>query len=87
MSPSVTDADKFFSNIITGLVSPVFQFIIVITFLYFLYGVMMFVLSMKEPEKYKTGKSHLLWGTVGLFIVFSINGIVSLLTNSVGGFF
>jgi hypothetical protein len=42
---------------------------------------------MNDPDKKNTGKAHLLWGLVGLIIIFSVGGILAILNKTVGGMF
>ena len=82
--------DRFFQNIMTYLFNPILKIITVIAFLYFLYGVMIFIMN-KSNDKAGTdinnGKAHLVYGLIGLFIIFSVNGILALLNNTIGGLF
>lgn len=79
--------EQILSNIITEVFSPIYQLVVAITVLYFLYGVAKYVFDLNNPEKQTFGKSHLLWGMIGLFIVLSVGGILKYLDGIFGGFF
>lgn len=82
-------AESFLQNVVTELFSPLYQLAVAITILYFLYGVMRYVIDLNasNADKQKTGRSHLLWGMVGLFIVLSVGGIFKMLDGLFGSFF
>jgi hypothetical protein len=39
---------------------------------------------MRNPQDKNTGKQHLLWGTIGLFIIFSVGGILGIFSSMFG---
>lgn len=79
--------EQILSNVVTEIFSPLYQAAVGVAILYFLYGVAKYVLDLNNPEKQTFGKSHLLWGMVGLFIILSVGGILSALNESLGGMF
>ena len=79
--------EQILSNVVTEIFSPLYQAVVGVAILYFLYGVAKYVLDLNNPEKQTFGKSHLLWGMVGLFIILSVGGILSALNESLGGMF
>lgn len=86
----VLSGETVYQNVIKYLFNPILQLITVTAFLYFLFGVMMFIWRKSnggEGEDINDGKRHLVYGMVGLFIVFSINGILYILNTTVGGLF
>lgn len=80
-------ADQVLSNIVSEIFSPLYQLVAGITILYFLYGAAKYVIDLNNPEKQTFGKSHLLWGTIGLFVVLSVGGILSMIDGLFGGMF
>ncbi len=81
------NGEQILEKVITEVFSPIYQAIVGVAFLYFLYGVVMFIINMNDPEKKNTGKQHLLWGTVGLFIMLSVGGLLQLLNSILDGMF
>lgn len=79
--------DQILSRVVSEIFSPLYQLAVGITILYFLYGVARYVIDLNNPDKKTTGKSHLLWGTVGLFIVLSVGGILEALSGFFGEMF
>jgi hypothetical protein len=84
---SSVDGDAVLQKVVQEVFSPLYQLVAGIAFLYFLYGVFMFIVNMNDPEKKNLGKQHLLWGTVGLFIILSVGGIMMVFNNIFGGLF
>lgn len=81
------DGEKILENVVTEVLSPLYQVVVGVAFLYFLYGIVMFIINMNDPDKKNTGKQHLLWGTVGLFIILSVGGILQLFNSIFDGMF
>jgi hypothetical protein len=79
------NGETIFQDTISGFFTPLYQLIVMITFLYFLYGVLKFVYDMRDPEKKNFGKSHLFWGLIGLFIILSAGAIIPLFNSVLGG--
>jgi hypothetical protein len=70
--------DQILTNVVTEILNPLYQAVVGVAILYFLYGVAKYVMDLNNPEKQTYGKSHLLWGTVGLFIILSVGGILKM---------
>lgn len=79
--------EQVLQNVITEIFNPLYKLAVGIAILYFLYGVFKFILDMNDPEKKNFGKSHLLWGTVGLFIILSVGGILKFFSQTLGSMF
>ncbi len=86
MNPAL-DGEQVLQSVIANVFSPLYQLAVGISFIYFLYGVFRFIIDMNDPERKNIGKGHLLWGTVGLFIIFSVGGILRLYNDIFGGLF
>lgn len=85
MYSAALDPDVVLGKIVTEIFSPLYKIVAVSAFVYFLYGAAKFVYDIKNPTEKNTGKQHLLWGMVGLFIIFSVGGILSLFEGFFGG--
>lgn len=48
----------------------------------FFWGLAHFILSSDSTVK-ENGKNHMIWGVVGLFIIFSVWGIIAFIGDSV----
>ena len=47
-----------------------------------IWGIFQFVLNAGDEEKRKEGRSKILWGVVGIFLMFSVWGLISILLNT-----
>ncbi len=79
--------EQVLQNVITEIFNPLYQLAVALAVLYFLYGVFKFIVDMNDPQKKNFGKSHLLWGLVGLLIILSVGGILKLFNDMFGGMF
>lgn len=68
------------SFILRGLV----PFMIGLTLLTFLYGVLKFIAAGSNEEEHSEGRKFMLWGIIALFVMVSVWGLVSILTNTLG---
>ncbi|MFA6397808.1 MAG: hypothetical protein WDK96_03110 [Candidatus Paceibacterota bacterium] len=52
--------------------------------LIFIYGVVWYIWKGKDSKEQEEGKKFMLWGIIALFVMVSVWGIVSILTNTFG---
>jgi hypothetical protein len=71
-------ATFIFGNIVNPLVRLGFLFAV----LYFLYGVMKYLLKGKEEKARGEGSQHMLWGSIGLTIMFTALAITYFVGNT-----
>jgi ABC-type Na+ efflux pump permease subunit len=64
------------------IVNPLIMLIFALAVVYFLYGVVKYLLSPENEEVRTASKSHMLWGIIGMFIMISVFGIMNLLLNT-----
>lgn len=69
--------DNLFSSLFSNFINPVIYVFSAGCFVYFLYGVLMFILAKvnSKEEDIKRGKQHMIWGLVGVIIIFSAGSI------------
>ena len=48
----------------------------------FFYGLALFLFNSEGGEKDK-GRKHMLYGVIGLFIIFSVWGVISIITDTI----
>lgn len=75
--------DQLINKIFDNAVWPFMALLSALAMLLFIYGIVEFIAGADSEEKRKTGKSHLIWGIVGLFIMASFSGIIALIKNFV----
>jgi hypothetical protein len=53
-------------------------------FFLFMWGLVVFLWNSREGEVATEGKQHMLWGIVGMFVMISVGGILSIILNTFG---
>jgi len=76
--------NAFLDKIVTEIIDPILTLMAVGAFLVFVWGMVKCIKNADNDEKRAEGKSHMLWGVVGLAIIFGAVAIVSFLKSSVG---
>lgn len=89
---SITDmcANNSFKTGLSGIVNYATCFLVktIVPFLFalalvaFIWGVIQFYLNPENEEKRKKGKSFIVGGLIALFVMFSVWGLVGILTNT-----
>ena len=75
--------DSFIQKIGDQIITPLITLLAVIAFAVFVWGVVQMIASAGDEEKRTTGQRHMLWGIIGLVILFGASGIVALLDTTV----
>jgi hypothetical protein len=76
-----------FTRFMNDIFAPIYGLGLGLSFAYFLFGAMMYMWQMNNEEARSKSRQHLLWGGIGLFIMFSIGGLMKLLSGVFGGIF
>ena len=71
-------------KIVDNIVMPLIQLLLVATVFIFVWGLFGFFKGGDDAEARKTAQNHILWGVVGIFIMFSVYGIIRLVAATVG---
>ncbi|MFC1756894.1 hypothetical protein ACFLZC_01920 [Patescibacteria group bacterium] len=72
---------ELINKIVEGIVNPALLLLGALAFLFFLYGLIEFIAGSESDEKRSTGKKHLVWGIIGMFIIASTYGIIGVIEN------
>jgi len=67
-----------FIQLINGSILP---FLFTLAFILFLYGVMMYIFKYDDSKRREEGIKMMTYGIIGLAIMFSIWGLIAILTN------
>lgn len=51
---------------------------------YFLYGLVKFIMGAGDEDKVKEGKGIMIWGIIALLVMVSVYGILAFLSSSIG---
>lgn len=68
------------------IVMPIIQLVFAAGFFLFLWGIVEFFWSMRQAstEGVSTGKYHMFWGVIGMFVMLSVWGIINIVTSTFG---
>jgi len=64
------------------ILNPLIILLFSLAMVYFIYGLIIYLLSPENEEVRKTSKSHMLWGVIGMFIMISVFGIMNLILTT-----
>jgi hypothetical protein len=67
-----------------NLIDKALPIVVAIALLGFFWGLAKFILNANDEEKRKEGKSLMIWGIVGLFVMVSVWGLVQFIGNAIG---
>ncbi len=74
--------DEFLTKVNSEIINPLILFLFALAIVFFLYGVLEFVLNQENEEKKTTGKSHMIWGIVGITIMMGVWTILGIVLNT-----
>jgi len=66
------------------IINPLIVFMFALAIVYFLYGLMQYLLSPDNEEIRRNSKQHMLWGIIGMFIMIAVFGIMNILLTTLG---
>jgi len=65
------------------IINPIIILLFALAVVFFIYGIIKYLLNPDNEEIRKASKSHMLWGVIGMFIMVAVFGIMSLILYSV----
>ena len=71
-------------RIYTVVLNPLISLLFGLAFAYFVWGVVKYVWSAEQEASREEGRRAIVWGLIGMFIMFSVFGILRLVTGSIG---
>ena len=75
---------RLLNGVIREIINPVVAILFTAAIVVFFWGMIQFIYSAGDDTKRNLGKQHMLWGVIGVFIMLSAYGILTLFTNSFG---
>jgi fructose-specific phosphotransferase system IIC component len=66
------------------LIVPAIKIVVAAGFFLFVWGFVSYFYNLSQGESTSEGKSHMLWGVLGLLIMVSVGGILGLIINTFG---
>ena len=73
--------DTLLGKIAKQIVNPLITLMFAVAVVFFIYGVVEFISASDNEEARTTGKQHMIWGIIGIFIMVSVWGIMNILNN------
>ena len=70
--------NTFLGKVVVQIINPLILLLSAAAFVVFLWGVFQFIRQAGDEGKRKEGKDAILWGIVGLVIIFGAYGIINL---------
>lgn len=74
--------NKFIANVDNQIINPLILFLFALALVFFLYGMLEFIMNQSNDEKKTTGKSHMLWGIVGITIMMGVWTILNIILST-----
>ena len=74
----------FAANLATQIITPLQTLLVAAASVYFMYGLAIFILNFNNVDERNKGKKHMIWGLIGLFVVFFALQILGILLNTFG---
>lgn len=74
------------SPIVTNIIDPLIGLAFAVAVVVFAYGVIQMIIHDTDADAHKNGRTSMIWGIVGMFIMFSAWGIINIVSNTVKGF-
>lgn len=71
-------------KLLTNVVEPVVKFLFAAAVFYFIFGVFTYIRKADDSSERVTGGNHILYGTIGLFIMISVWGIIAVIRSTLG---
>ena len=84
MIQSMESLDSFIAKVQDQIINPIITLFMLAAFVLFAWGVVEFIAGADNQEKRSTGQKHMIWGLIGLVIMFGARVIVTILGNIVG---
>jgi ABC-type phosphate transport system permease subunit len=78
------DGKSLVAKIVDLIIDPVVILVFSAGVFLFTWGLVVFLTKLDSSEARKEGVQHMLWGIVGLFIMATVFGIISILANTFG---
>lgn len=74
-------AQNLIGKIVTYIIDPMILLVFAAGFFLFIWGLVQFLWNLSEGAQ-SSGKQHMLWGIVGMLIMVSVYGIISIIDET-----
>jgi succinate dehydrogenase/fumarate reductase cytochrome b subunit len=76
--------NNFIGKVDTIIINPLIYLLFALAVVYFLYGIFEFLMNQANEEKKTSGKSHMVWGVVGITIMLGVWTIMGMVLSTLG---
>jgi hypothetical protein len=76
--------NEFLSKVVTQIVNPIILLLAASAFVVFLWGVFEFIKGAGDEGKREEGRRAIMWGIIGLVIIFGAYGIINVALGTFG---
>ncbi|MDB5189404.1 MAG: seg [Parcubacteria group bacterium] len=76
--------NTFLGKVESAIINPIIELIAVAAFVLFVWGVVEFIRGAGNQEARQKGQQHMVWGIIGLVIIFGAKGIIAVLAGVFG---
>lgn len=83
-APHIVLAKSFVSKFNDVILFPLISLLLALALLLFIYGVFEYIAGSADESKRSIGRMHMVWGIVGMIIMVSAYGIISLALATFG---
>lgn len=83
MAAAADVLNGFLGKVVVEIVNPIILLLSAVAFVVFLWGVFEFIAHAGDEGKRAEGKSAIMWGLVGLVIIFGAYGIINIALGTV----
>ncbi len=77
--------DSIIGALISNIVQPLIKLMFIVAILVFIWGVVEMIMNASSEDARKKGQTHMIWGLVGLVVMFGVYGILNLLVDTLRG--
>ncbi len=77
----VTLAKSFIQSVEKAIIDPLISLAFVVAVVVFIWGIVQFINALNNGGDTKVGKSHMIWGIIGMTVMVSTYGIISMLKS------
>lgn len=77
------ETNSLLTKIKKEIISPIIYLLIALAVVYFFWGMVEFIQNADNPSKRKEGFDHMLWGILGIVLMFSVKGVIAIISGTV----
>lgn len=86
-STGLPTVDAFLQQVSQQILNPIIDLLVLAAFVVFVWGVIQYIRNAADDEKRKEGTQHILWGIIGLVIIFAAAAIVQIISATAQSIF